>query len=246
MNPDRATRLTSLSIFFPAFNDGRSIADLVARVDGIAHGLASKVEIIVVNDGSADDTADVLAELQRQMPALRVITHACNLGYGSALRSGFAAASYDWVFYTDGDGQYDPGELANLVAALTPDVDVVNGYKRVRHDAWFRLAIGVAYNALVRALFDLKVRDVDCDFRLIRRSLVGQVTLTSDSGAICVELIRALQDAGARFAEVEVSHYHRRHGTSQFFTAARVLNTVRQMLQLWWRWTSGARRRAVT
>jgi glycosyltransferase involved in cell wall biosynthesis len=239
----RAKRLSSLSIFFPAYNDGRTIADLVLRAQQIASQLASDFEIIVVNDGSCDDTAAVLAALRAQVPILRVITHAVNRGYGGALRSGFAHACKDWVFYTDGDGQYDPLELERLAAIVDPTVDVVNGYKQRRSDSLLRVGIGAAYNAVVRFLFRLPVRDTDCDFRLIRRSRLAGVTLENDSGAICVELVKKLQNAGARFADVAVSHYHRRHGASQFFTLVRIWATLRQLTKLWW--TLTIRKRAV-
>lgn len=243
MNAARATRLSSLSIFFPAYNDGRTIADLVFRAQRIARQLTGDFEIIVVNDGSCDDTAAVLAALQTRIPALRVITHAVNRGYGGALRSGFAHAGKEWVFYTDGDGQYDPLELERLAAVVDSTVDVVNGYKQRRSDSLLRVGIGAAYNAVVRLAFRLPVRDTDCDFRLIRRGRLAGVTLESDSGAICVELVKKLQNAGARFADVAVSHYHRRHGASQFFTLVRIWATLRQLTKLWW--TLTFRKRAV-
>lgn len=243
MNAARATRLSSLSIFFPAYNDGRTIADLVFRAQRIARQLTGDFEIIVVNDGSCDDTAAVLTALQTQVPALRVITHAVNRGYGGALRSGFAHAGKEWVFYTDGDGQYDPLELDRLAAVVDSTVDVVNGYKQRRSDSLLRVGIGAAYNAVVRLAFRLPVRDTDCDFRLIRRGRLAGVALESDSGAICVELVKKLQNAGARFADVAVSHYHRRHGASQFFTLVRIWATLRQLTKLWW--TLTFRKRAV-
>lgn len=243
MNAARATRLSSLSIFFPAYNDGRTIADLVFRAQRIARQLTGDFEIIVVNDGSCDDTAAVLAALQTRIPALRVITHAVNRGYGGALRSGFAHAGKEWVFYTDGDGQYDPLELDRLAAVVDSTVDVVNGYKQRRSDSLLRVGIGAAYNAVVRLAFRLPVRDTDCDFRLIRRGRLAGVALESDSGAICVELVKKLQNAGARFADVAVSHYHRRHGASQFFTLVRIWATLRQLTKLWW--TLTFRKRAV-
>lgn len=233
----RLKPLGSLTLFFPAYNDARSIADLVLRAERAAAALTDDYEIVVVNDGSQDDTAVVLARLQCEVSALRVVHHPNNRGYGGALRSGFTAARKEWVFYTDGDGQYDPEELTLLVAALGKSTDVVNGYKRRRSDSIVRVLIGSAYNAAVRGLFGLGIRDVDCDFRLIRRSLMNGLALESDSGAICVELIRRLQDAGAQFAEVGVSHYHRRHGASQFFKVARIQNTARQLLRLWWMFT---------
>lgn len=233
----RLKPLGSLTVFFPAYDDARSIVDLIHRAERAATRATNDYEIVVVNDGSRDDTAKVLARLQHEVAALRVVHHSSNRGYGGALRSGFSAARKEWVFYTDGDGQYDPDELTLLVEALGQNTDAVNGYKRRRSDSIVRVLIGAAYNAVVRGLFGLSIRDVDCDFRLIRRSLISDLALESDSGAICVELIRKLQDAGARFAEVGVSHYHRRYGASQFFKIARILNTAQQLLRLWWMFT---------
>ncbi len=233
-------RLSSLSIFLPAYNDAGTITELVLKAEQTARSLTDEFELIVVNDGSEDDTATVLANLKTRIPRLRVITHPVNRGYGGALRSGFAAARGDWVFYTDGDGQYDPAELTCLVDALHPGLDLVNGYKRRRHDPWIRVVLGALYNSGVRWLFGLRLRDVDCDFRLIRRATLIEIELESDSGAICVELIRGLQDRGARFAEVAVSHYRRRQGASQFFNGRRVFDTARQVVRLWWRLAVGS------
>lgn len=227
-------RLSSLSVFFPAYNDAATIAGLIDKADRAARQVSDDYEIIIVNDGSRDDTAAVLERLRETQPCLRVVTHQRNRGYGGALRSGFAAARHEWLFYTDGDGQYDPGELSRLVDSLAPGVDVVNGFKRRRGDSWVRIGLGAIYNTMVRALFGLRIRDVDCDFRLIRRQALDRLTLVSDSGAICVELVRKLQDLGARFAEAPVSHYHRRHGRSQFFTVPRVARTASQLVRLWW------------
>lgn len=198
---------------------------------------AEDYEVIVVNDGSADYTAEILDELARvHAPRLRVIHHPVNRGYGAALRSGFAAARKEWVFYTDGDAQYDPRELRRLVEEcrrLREEVEVVNGYKISRNDPWYRWVLGRCYHHLVKWLFGFKLRDVDCDFRLIRRAVFGAVTLRSDSGTICLELVKKLQDAGCRFAEVPVHHYHRAFGRSQFFNFRRLLRTLVQLFGLW-------------
>jgi len=195
---------------------------------------ADDYEVIVVNDGSVDDTSEVLARLaERFAPLLRVITHAANRGYGGALRSGFSAARKDLVFYTDGDGQYDPGELPKLLSLMAPDVGLVNGYKLGRNDPWHRVWIGNTYNFCARRLFRIRIRDVDCDFRLIRRGLLEQVRLTSTSGAVCVELVRKLELAPYRVAEVGVHHYPRRHGRSQFFRLGSLAVTLSQLVQLW-------------
>ena len=226
----------SLSVFFPAYNDAGTIASLVISAVQVAGTLTPDFEVIVVNDGSQDETARILDELARIYPAhVRIVHHEQNRGYGGALRTGFATATKDWVFYTDGDGQYDPTEVTALWAKMADDVDWVNGWKISRSDPGYRIVIGRLYHHFVKTLFRLKVRDVDCDFRLMRRRIFETVHLEKDSGVICVEMMRKFQDAGFRVAEHPVHHYHRAHGRSQFFNFARVFRTLVDLMKLWWR-----------
>jgi glycosyltransferase involved in cell wall biosynthesis len=225
----------SISAFFPCYNDAGTIASMVVVADMTLRTLSDDYEIVVVNDGSPDHSGEILDDLTRNYPRLRVVTHAKNRGYGGALRSGFASATKDLVCYTDGDAQYDPREFALLLAAMGPDVDVVNGYKIRRNDSLSRIIIGRLYHHTVRLAFGLAIRDVDCDFRLIRRSVFDRVQLESDSGVICVEMIRKMQAAGFRFAEVPVHHFARAYGSSQFFRVNHLVKTFRQLFQLWWR-----------
>ena len=229
------TRLPNLSIVFPAFNDGGTIPSMVLTAQIAARTITDDYEIIVVNDGSQDHTALVLAELEKHIPCLRVIHHPKNKGYGAALRTGFSAATKEWIFYTDGDAQYNPLEMSLLVEALREGVDVVNGYKISRNDPFIRILLGMIYNIGVKFVFGLRLKDVDCDYRLIRRKILENIKLESNSGSICVEMIKKIQDIGGKYAEVPVSHYHRQYGTSQFFNWRRLLHTVRQLLILWWR-----------
>ena len=224
----------SLTVFFPAYNDAATIAGLVEKSFRLLESAGVEFEVIVVDDGSFDETPQILQQLQaRYGETFRTVRHAVNKGYGAALRSGFAAASKELVFYTDGDSQYDPGELPLLLARLEPHIGLVNGYKITRQDAWYRILIGKVYNALVHRLFRISIRDVDCDFRLIRRDLLAQTRLQSDSGCICVELLLALQDVGCGTAEVAVHHYPRIAGQSQFFRWSSVVNTVLQIATLY-------------
>ena len=223
-----------ISVFFPAYNDGGTIGSMVTEAIATLKRLTDDYEVIVVNDASSDRTQEVLEELSDVYPQLRVVRHEKNRGYGGALRSGFAAASKELVFYTDGDAQYDVRELEALFAALRDDVDWVNGYKIGRSDPWYRVVIGTVYQHVVRLLFSLRVRDPDCDFRLIRRRVFERVHLESNSGIICVEMMRKLQDAGYKVAEVPVHHYHRIYGRSQFFNFRRVAAVGRGLLRLWW------------
>jgi glycosyltransferase involved in cell wall biosynthesis len=162
-----------------------------------------------------------------------VVHHEKNRGYGGALRTGFETASKELVFYTDGDAQYDPRELAALWPALKGDVDFVNGYKISRHDPLHRVVVGRLYHWFVKLAFGLRLRDVDCDFRLMRRSVFDKVRLTRSSGVICVELMKKVQDHGYRIAQVPVHHFHRSYGKSQFFNFPRVARTLRDLAQLW-------------
>jgi glycosyltransferase involved in cell wall biosynthesis len=226
----------SVSVFFPAYNDAPSLPALIGKTFATLEKCARDYEVIVINDGSFDNTGAVLEELgAKHGPRLRVITHPENRGYGGALRSGFEAASKDLVFYTDGDGQYDPSELPKLLAVMRPDVGLVNGYKLERNDPWHRIWIGKVYNAFARFLFRIRIQDVDCDFRLIRRSVLEDIHLTSTSGTICVELVRKLELTGCGVVEVGVHHYPRLHGRSQFFRVRSLAVTLGQLIRLWMR-----------
>ncbi len=235
MNSKALSLLSSLSICFPAYNDAGTIASMVLTARVAARDITTDFEIIVVDDGSEDHTAVVLAETTRLVPELRVIHHAQNRGYGAALRTAFAASSREWIFYTDGDAQYNPLELLDLASALRPGVDIVNGYKISRNDPLIRILLGAIYNSLMKMAFGLRLKDVDCDFRLMRRSVFDRITLESNTGSICVEMIKKMQDAGFCFAQVPVSHYHRQYGISQFFNWKRLLRTARHLFVLWWR-----------
>jgi glycosyltransferase involved in cell wall biosynthesis len=227
--------MPGLSVFFPAYNDGGTIASLVITAVSVAGSLTPDFEVIVVNDGSSDDTAKILDELARLYPdRVRIVHHPKNRGYGGALRTGFATATKDYVFYTDGDAQYDPTEMAALWSKMTDDVDWVNGWKISRSDPLHRIIIGRVYHHMVKLLFGLRVRDVDCDFRLMRRRIFEVVRLEKDSGVICLEMMKKFQDAGFRVAEHPVHHYHRAYGTSQFFNFRRIVKTAVDVMKLWW------------
>lgn len=219
-------RLPSLSVVFPAFNDAQTIPLLVKKVEKLASSIAAAFEIIVVNDGSTDGTANALKQLQKEVAILRVITHRQNKGYGAALMSGFKKARCEFIFYTDGDGQYDLGELPKLVHALDKDTDMVTGFKLSRSDPFVRKLVGAIYNQFVKAVFGLKVRDVDCDFRLFKRALLRGFTLKITSGAFDVIFIKSLQDKKVRFKEVGIHHFRRPFGSSQFFNVRSVAKSL--------------------
>jgi glycosyltransferase involved in cell wall biosynthesis len=224
----------SLSIFFPCYNDAGTIGSLVASADQVASAFTDDYEIIVVDDASTDCSKGLLIELQKKYPRLRSIFHEENRGYGGALKSGVAHATKDLFFYTDGDGQYDAFELRKLLPVMQEGVDIVNGYKIYRNDPKHRIILGLIYLRLMRLLFNFHIRDVDCDFRLIRRRVFDHIELEHNSGVICLELVKKLELAGFRFAEYPVHHFHRVYGKSQFFNFKRLLHTSLNIAHLWW------------
>ncbi len=223
----------SISAFFPCYNDEKSIGKLVEDAFTTLGTLTNDYEVIVVDDGSKDKSREVLQKLAYKYSRLKLVFHERNKGYGGALQSGFKNATKDLVFYTDGDGQYDVTELPVLYTLMSDDVDFVNGIKMGRNDATYRIIVGNLYSAIVRWSFWLPIVDVDCDFRLIRQNIVKKMHLTVTSGAICVELVKNAQRAGAKFRQVSVHHYERRFGNSQFFRVDRIFHTFWELGNLW-------------
>jgi len=229
-------KFPSLTVFFPAYNDAPSLPGLIRKMFGVLAEHVADYEVIVVNDGSQDNTGEVLEELRREFaPRMRVATHPENRGYGGALRTGFESATKEFVFYTDGDSQYDVAELPRLLALVSPSTGLVQGYKLERNDPAHRIYIGNIYNLCARLMFRIRIRDIDCDYRLIRRSLLENFHLTSTSGTVCVELVRKLELSGCEIQEIGVHHYPRLYGSSQFFRFRSLATTFFQLVRLWFR-----------
>ena len=224
---------TSISAFFPAFNDAENLRVQIPRTFETLQRLTRDFEVIVVDDGSTDTTSAVLDSFLKQYPNLRVVRHPRNLGYGAALQSGFRHAVKELIFYTDGDCQYDVRELEKLLEKMSTDVDAVTGFKINRADAAHRAVVGRVYHGLVKILFRLRIRDVDCDFRVIRRKVMETIALTSRTGAVCVDLMCQIERSGYRVVEVPVNHYPRLHGQSQFFRVGPVARTMLDIVRLW-------------
>ncbi len=199
----------------------------------VLDNITKDYEVIVIDDGSTDASREILQRLEHDYDKVKAVYHSGNRGYGGALRSGFSAASKDLIFYTDGDAQYDVRELKKLVAALNENVDVVQGYKTKRLDPFYRVVIGKLYQNTMKFIFGLRIRDVDCDFRLIRRKVFDRVTLEKESGVICLEMVKKIQDAGFSFVEVPVNHFFRAYGKSQFFNFGRVFRVGKDVIKLW-------------
>lgn len=224
-----------LTIFFPYLNDWGTVGSMVLLAAATAKKITPSFEILVVNDGSNASSTDALNQICSLVPQLKVVHHSKNTGYGGVLRSGFAHARGELIFYTDCDAQYDVRELLTLYRHYKPGVGMVNGYKIKRHDPWYRIVLGLIYQHFVKFLFSLPIIDTDCDFRLIEKKVFAKVKLFETTGTICVELVKKTSHFGFKIVEVPVSHYDRPSGFSQFFNLARLYNTFVNVGKLWWK-----------
>jgi len=206
-------RLRSLSAFFPVRDEEDTVVAVAEAILESISTLADWTEVIIVDDGSRDRTVERADALARTHESVRVVRHAAGRGYGAAVRTGLAAAHGEWVFYTDGDGQFDPSEIVDLIAHAGA-ADVVVGFRRRRSDRLVRRLNGAAWNLLVRLLLDLPIRDVNCAFKLFRRSAVAGIELASDGAALSAELVMRLVHGGNRIVEIPVQHRPRRAGAA--------------------------------
>lgn len=223
---------------FPFLNDWGTVGSLISLAVATAKKYTADWEVIIVNDGSKKEDRQALGKIIGLMEGngkIRIIDHEKNRGYGGALRSGFAAARKDLIFYTDCDAQYDPRELSLLMEKMSADTGMVNGYKIRRNDPTYRKLMGRIYHYMVKAAFGLPIRDTDCDFRLIRREVFDKVRLYENTGTICTELVKKIDHAGYKIVEVPVHHFWRTSGKSQFFNFRRLYNTGTNLLKLWWK-----------
>ncbi|GAC1331564.1 MAG: glycosyltransferase family 2 protein [Candidatus Dormibacteria bacterium] len=233
------TPADSLTYFFPAYNEAGNVTPLVLRALEVLRPYARHLEVIIVDDGSTDGTAAESEALVVAHPEVRYIRHEENRGYGEALRSGLGAATGEMVFYTDGDRQFDLRELDLLWARLNV-ADVIAGYRVKRADPPHRLFIAKTYNAVLRVLFGLRVHDVDCAFKLLRREVVLAVQPGSGGAFFSAEFLLRARQLGFRVAEVGVSHYPRTVGRPKGATPAVILRTFREMFTLWWSFRLGS------
>lgn len=206
-------KLPGLSAFFPVLDEEQTVLEVARATLAVVARVAERGELIIIDDGSHDQTGRLADSLARQEPAVRVIHHPTNRGYGAAVRAGLAAARLDYVFATDGDGQFDPAQIERLLAGLAA-ADVVVGYRRRRADHAIRRANTWAWNRLVRTLFRLPVRDVNCAFKLFRREAVTDLGLRANGAMVSTELLVRVLQRGHRVVEVPVDHAPRRHGAA--------------------------------
>lgn len=225
----------SISFFCPAYNDEKNLPILIPKVVNLLKKTASKFEIVIVEDGSPDDTANVADKLVKKFkPFVRAVHHKKNLGYGAALKRGFREANkYDYLFYTDGDNQYDVNEIKKFIPHLAY-YDAVVGYRTNRSLTLRRKIQTAVFNYLIRILFGVKVRDINNSLKIIKKSVLSKLRLVSKSSFIEAEFFIKLHRMGASVHEVPVSHYPRIHGKASGGNITLILKTVRDMFYFWW------------
>jgi glycosyltransferase involved in cell wall biosynthesis len=221
-----------LSLVFPAFDEAKNLGPLLDRALEIAHGLARRFEIIVVDDGSRDGSARLVAARAAEHDQIRLIRHPDNRGYGAALRAGLREARGDLVFFSDADLQFDLAELALLIEHAR-DFDVVAGYRAPRRDPWGRRLLARCWGMLVRTLFDLPVRDIDCAFKLFRRPVLQALPISSLSAFVNTEILVRARSAGFRLHQVPVSHNPRQHGRQSGANPRVIVRALRELVLLY-------------
>jgi glycosyltransferase involved in cell wall biosynthesis len=243
--PKGAPLVRGLSVVLPAHDEAQTLDAVVRSALQVGATCAEVCEVLVVDDGSRDDTATVAAALAAADPRVRVITHGQNRGYGAALRSGFAAAEHEWIFYTDSDGQFDLGELPQLLGLLGR-YDVVTGYRADRRDGRLRAAFGSTFSAAVNGLLGVQVRDVNCAFKVYPRSLFEGLTLHTTGALIDAEMLSAARGAGLRIGELPVTHRPRQAGAQSGARVDVVARAVLEFMALALRQSASRRARGAT
>lgn len=223
--------LPSLSVVLPCYNEAGNVERVVRKIAHLLPGIAGTWEVIVVDDGSTDGTGPIADRLVAEVPGTRAVHHGANRGYGGAVRSGFSAARHEFVFLTDGDGQFDAGELS-LLLPLADDADIVAGYRIRRNDPFHRSVNAFLYHLFIMVAFGLRHRDIDCAFKLIRRRVLESVTLESDGALVSAELLIKARRAGFRIVQAGVHHYPRTAGSQTGARLSVIARMFREVLSL--------------
>ena len=221
----------SISVFFPCYNEQDNLARVVQQALSILERLKSDFEIIIVDDGSSDSTGQIADELAGQNDRVKVVHHGTNLGYGAALQSGFKAATKKLVFYTDGDGQFDINEMPPLLG-LMEQYDIVSCYRLNRQDNLVRKINGWCWTKLVCLLFSMKIRDIDCAFKLYKREVFDNIKLISTGALIDAEILARAVHKGYRVTQQGIHHYPRTAGAQTGANFRVILRAFKELLRL--------------
>ncbi len=228
------TKLPSLSAFIPCFNEEQNVSRVVGDLERVLPEVAEKYEIIVVDDGSRDKTNSVAQALATKNSRLRIVAHDKNRGYGASLRSGFEACQYDWIFFTDGDGQFSIDELKGFVPYAAQN-DAVIGFRTKRADGAHRVLNAWLLKIAVDIIFRLHVKDIDCAFKLLRASKVKKLQLHSTGALISTELLYRFKKMKVKIKQLPVTHLPRLYGTPTGSNWRVIAHAMKEFITLYWR-----------
>lgn len=217
-----------ISAVLPAHNEEGNIKKLTSKTTRILSEVCEDYEVIIVNDGSKDRTKEIAESLVKEDNHIRLLSHETNKGYGAALKTGFNNSRFEWIFFTDGDGQFDVTEIKELIK-YNDKADLITGYRIKRQDPFIRKINAFAWGTFVKLLFGFKVKDVDCAFKLIKREIIDRAKLESDGALISTELLAKATRMGYKIFEIGVHHYPRRAGTQ---TGAKLKVIIKAFIEL--------------
>ena len=223
--------MVSISVFFPCYNEQENVGRTVEKALEVMQKLNADFEVIIVDDGSSDSTGQIADEISGRDGWVKVVHHDVNLGYGAALQSGFKAATKELVFYTDGDGQFDINEMPPLLA-LMEQYDIVSCYRLNRRDSIIRKINGWCWTRLVCLMFGLKIRDIDCAFKLYKREIFDKIELSSTGALIDAEILARAARKGCRITQKGVHHYPRTSGEQSGANIRVVLRAFKELFKL--------------
>ncbi len=225
-------KLPSLSVFFPAYNEEANLPHLLKQTYDVMPQFTRQLEVIVVNDGSVDNTKSIVKKFQKEYPNLKLVSHPKNLGYGAALKSGFKAASYEWIFFTDADLQFDLKEFKNFLP-FTKNYKAILGYRVNRAEGFHRALNARLLKMFVDALFRVHVKDIDCAFKLLKNEVVKSLKLESDGAFVSSEMLYKLKKNKVKFKQLPVSHYPRKYGSSTGANPLVILKAMRDAFKIY-------------
>jgi glycosyltransferase involved in cell wall biosynthesis len=227
-------KVSSLTVFFPFWNEEENIEQVVTTAIPIAQEAAEKWEILMIDDGSTDKTREIAEELEKKLPNVRLISHHINRGYGAALKTGFEQATYEYIVFTDDDLQFDFREVTKLLDKIDT-ADIVIGYRKKRDDAFFRHILMLLHRAWSFIFFGVFVRDIDCGFKLFRKSAIETLSpLRSEGAIITTEILAKAKSKKLKIAQVGVSHYPRKFGQSSGGNVSVIIRAMLETFILVW------------
>lgn len=231
-----AEKISELSVFLPIYNESEVIRSVVIETYKVLQKIAIRWELLLINDGSTDESGKIIDNLQRQYAGIRVINHRANQGYGASIKSGLYSAKYEWIAFTDSDGQFDFSEIENFISKQKETkADVVIGYYKKRQVSKFKIVTSKIWEFAIFVLFGLKVRDVDCGFKFISKKVIEDIPkLESERGAfISSEFLIKARKAGYKIVEIPVTHYPRLKGMGTGRKLNVIIKSFIDLFKLW-------------